>query len=141
MGERHLPAVIRLGSSIPALARSLAIPTRGEWPLKLCPSPAFCAALLMRLDIWFGRSPKTLSVSAFPSRIKLSAAMVGADTNVTDPWPSASAALRHVIQQAVPHGPDHDLLLRIQSQLVLYAVDGVPDGHGAIATGLGDLGV
>ena len=34
-----------------------------------------------------------------------------------------------VIQQAVSHGPDHDLLLRAKTQLALYAVEAVPDGH------------
>ena len=32
------------------------------------------------------------------------------------------------IQQIVPHGPDHDLLLRAKTQLNLYGVDGVSDG-------------
>ena len=45
----------------------------------------------------------------------------------------------HVVDQVVLHGPDHEFLLRLDSQLVLYAVEGVPDGHGAFASGLGDL--
>ena len=32
-----------------------------------------------------------------------------------------------VIQQTVPHGPDHDLLLRAKTQLHLNGVDGVSD--------------
>ena len=34
-----------------------------------------------------------------------------------------------VIQQPVPHGPDHDLLLRAETQLYLNGVDGVSDGN------------
>ena len=34
-----------------------------------------------------------------------------------------------LIQQSVPHGPDHDLLLRAKTQLALDAVEAVPDGH------------
>ena len=41
-----------------------------------------------------------------------------------------------VIQQTVPHGPDHDLLLRAKTQLALYAVEGVPDGHRLDPSGL-----
>ena len=40
----------------------------------------------------------------------------------------AKQSLSLVIQQAVPHGPDHDLLLRGNAQLHLDGVDGVPDG-------------
>ena len=36
---------------------------------------------------------------------------------------------RSVMQQAVAHGPDHDLLLRVKPQLSLYVVDGVSDGN------------
>ena len=34
-----------------------------------------------------------------------------------------------VVQQAVAHGPDHDLLLGAHLQLALNGVDGVPYGH------------
>ncbi len=66
------------------------------------------------------------------------------------PWQTRVIALRHrvgvntrrdLIKQAVPHGPDHEFLLRPDAQLVLYAVEGVPDGHCAVAPLLGDLGV
>ena len=53
----------------------------------------------------------------------------------------ASNAHDDVVQQAVPHSPDHQFLLRIDSQLVLYAAEGVPDGDRALAPRLGDLGV
>ena len=41
-----------------------------------------------------------------------------------------------IIQQPVPHGPDHDLLLRAKTQLALYAVEGVPYGHRLDSPGL-----
>ena len=41
-----------------------------------------------------------------------------------------------VIQQTVPHGPDHDLLLRAKTQLALDAVEAVPDGHRLDSPGL-----
>ena len=41
-----------------------------------------------------------------------------------------------VIQQTVPHGPDHDLLLRAKTKLALDAVEGVPDGHRLDSPGL-----
>ena len=47
----------------------------------------------------------------------------------------------HVVHQAVPHSPDHEFLLRFDSLFVLYAVEGVPDGHDAVAPRLGDFGV
>lgn len=39
----------------------------------------------------------------------------------------------HVIQQASPHSPDHDFLFRADPQLVLNAVNGVPNGYRTIA--------
>ena len=46
-----------------------------------------------------------------------------------------------VIQQPVPHGPDHDLLLRAKTQLGLDAVEAVPDGHRLDSPGLRNRGV
>ena len=40
------------------------------------------------------------------------------------------------IQQSVPHGPDHDLLLRAKTQLALDTVEGVPYGHRLDSPGL-----
>ena len=45
------------------------------------------------------------------------------------------------VHQSVSHGPDDDLLLAAESQLVLYVVDGVADRRRAVAPGLGDGGV
>ena len=42
---------------------------------------------------------------------------------------SKSARAWSVIQQPVPHGPHHDLLLRGNAQLYLNGVDGVSDGN------------
>ena len=46
-----------------------------------------------------------------------------------------------VIQQPVLHGPDHDLLLRAQTQLHLNGVDGVSDGNQLDFPCLGNRGV
>ena len=54
---------------------------------------------------------------------------------------AASASRLPVVHQAVLHGPDHELLFRMDSHFVLNAVDGVPDAHGLVAPGRGDLGV
>ena len=45
------------------------------------------------------------------------------------------------VHQSISHGPDDDLLLAAESQLVLYVVDGVADRRRAVAPGLGDGGV
>ena len=47
----------------------------------------------------------------------------------------------HVVQQTVPHGPDHQLLLRTGSQLVLNAKEGIAYGHWAVTPHFGNLGV
>ena len=49
--------------------------------------------------------------------------------------------LPSVVQQTVPHGPDHDLLLRPDPQLDLYVVDGVPDRNRLDPPGLGNRSV
>ena len=46
-----------------------------------------------------------------------------------------------VIQQPVPHGPDHDLLLRAKTQLHLNGVDGVSYGNHLNFPCLGNRGV
>ena len=43
------------------------------------------------------------------------------------------------IQQAVLHGPDHDVLFRFGPQLFPDAIDGVVDGDWPVPYGLGDL--
>ena len=80
------------------------MPTRGEWPLNPSPRPTACAAFLMRLDIWLGRSPYTLSESSAPFRIRLSAAMVGTETNATAPPPSGSVFERLMSRRPLPSG-------------------------------------
>ena len=54
--------------------------------------------------------------------------------------PASTIPLR-VVQEAVLHSPHHHVLFGIDSQLVLNAIDRVPDGHDLVALGLGDLGV
>ena len=59
-----------------------------------------------------------------------------------DKWGGRESAVHYqVVQQAISHSPDHERLFRMDSQLVLNAVDSVPDGHGLVAPRLGDLGV
>ena len=55
----HRPAVISSGSSIPEAARSWAMPTRPEWPVKPSPRPAAFAAPLTLRPIWLAESSKT----------------------------------------------------------------------------------
>ena len=50
-----------------------------------------------------------------------------------------SSATLVLLQQAVADGPDYHLLLGIDPQLLLDAVDRVLDGRGLVAPGLGDL--
>ena len=46
-----------------------------------------------------------------------------------------------IVQQAVPHPPDHDLLLGADGQLDLNAIDGVSDRYRLDSPGLCDAGV
>ena len=46
-----------------------------------------------------------------------------------------------VVHKAVAHSPDYEFLIGPDAQLVLYAVEIVPDRHCAVAPRLGDLGV
>ena len=78
------------------------MPTLGECPLKPSPSPASLAACLIRVEIWLGRSPNTLSAPAARFRICLSANMVGTDRNTTAPSPSASVLERRIRRRPVP---------------------------------------
>ena len=66
--------------------------------------------------------------------------VLGCGSSLLRCWRSVNTH-RYVVQQAVAHRPDDEFLFRLDPQLVLYAVEGVPDGHNAVAPGLGDRGV
>ena len=53
----------------------------------------------------------------------------------------ASTAHHYVVQQAISHCPDNEIPFRRDAQLVLYAVEVVPDGHNAVTPCLGNLSV
>ena len=46
----------------------------------------------------------------------------------------SASSVRSVVQQSVPHGPDHDLLLGTHAEFALYGVERVPDGNGLDST-------
>jgi len=87
---------------MPARARSQAMPTRGEWPLKPSPRPAARAACLIRREIWLRLSPNTLSAGVARRRIGSSADMVCAERKSTAPSPSGSVLERRSNSRPLP---------------------------------------
>ena len=77
------------------------------------------------------RRPAIMIAQSDPRQVRVPTSGVGRE----------SAVHYQVVQQAISHSPDHERLFRMDSQLVLNAVDSVPDGHGLVAPRLGDLGV
>ena len=94
-----------------------------------------------RVLLWVWGNPPILESSSASARDHERVERPAAGSSL-DKWGGRESAVHYqVVQQAISHSPDHERLFRMDSQLVLNAVDSVPDGHGLVAPRLGDLGV
>ena len=100
-------------------------------------SPPLLQALSVSHDLWYNYWGQVTcrcasSVPGGPGRLRVVREQSLLTRGGPGPNPRWGSA-RISVHQSVSHGPDDDLLLAAESQLVLYVVDGVADRRRAVA--------